>query len=412
MVGLCGINSCGNGDTTYLQAPFYVNQLPDAPNGVFGDSLVSACTNQIGINYYVAPINNAIGYNWTIPFGAEIVGQSDTNAVVVDYPANGSSGFVIVRGVNVCGLGEADSLSVTFEPVPGVDFCYLTVDSASQKTKLWWQKPAAAQSDSVVIARKVKGTSQFVVIATVKDTVPTSFLDTTSDPSSIEGESYQLAMKDSCGNIGAFSAAATHKSIYLYGYLGWSNIPKLYWTGYVGISDPNRFYRVLRDSIGNGSFKIVKDSIPFTAPKNYTDLQGANCINCSYRVEMLCETFCSPSAKSMAVKSTSRSNIKNRTAMPFDSTLTNVFLPSNELLKMLVTPNPAHDFLNVQFEGNTKNVQLKIFNLMGENIWKKDFPQIYSGQKISISLMDLPRGTYLLKVNDDRVIQLKKIIVE
>lgn len=145
--------------------------------------------------------------------------QLDSNEVVVDYPAYGFSGNVSVYATNVCGSGTSSILAITYENIPSVELCYITVDSATQKGLLWWQKPSAAQSDSIVIMRKNKISGIFEKLATIKDTVPTSYLDTTSNPGSIAGESYQMAIKDTCGNVGSFLALViTHKTILLTGY--------------------------------------------------------------------------------------------------------------------------------------------------------------------------------------------------
>lgn len=408
-IGIAGKNSCGLSDTLYTAVN--VLPLPGAAGNITGSTLISSCTNQLGIPYNIVPISNADNYVWALPSGAIIIGNADSNEVVVDYPAYGFSGNVSVYATNVCGSGASSNLAITYENIPSVELCYITVDSATQKGLLWWQKPIAAQSDSIVIMRKNKISGIFEKLVTIKDTVPTSYLDTTSNPGSIAGESYQMAIKDTCGNVGSFSTVITHKTIYLYGLLGWSNYPKLYWTPYEGINDTARYYRVMRDETGNGPFQAI-DSLPYNAVLNYTDTSASapSCLTCRYLIEMVYSTNCSPTNRIMLSKNTSRSNIKNKVAMPFDSTLLHNHPLSNFNLKYNLVPNPTTGNCILSTEQSLSNCQVSIYNLLGEEVWKFEQAEVAAQSKINLPLADFSKGTYVVKIRSDNAFSVQKII--
>ncbi|MBL0046871.1 MAG: T9SS type A sorting domain-containing protein [Bacteroidetes bacterium] len=411
-IGVAGKNSCGLSDTLYL----ILNKslLPQAAGAISGDTQISSCINQLGITYSIPAIAHATNYVWTLPDSAVIIGNADTNSIVVNYSPYGVSGNISVYGSNSCGNGAAATINITFEAIPRVELCYITVDSASQKSLLWWQKPNEAQSDSIVIMRKNKGTSLFEKVATVKDTVPTSYLDLASDPTTIEGESYQLAVKDTCGNVGSFSGVIIHKTIYLYGLLGWGNFPKLYWTPYLGSNDTLRYYRVMRDTLGAGPFNILKDSIAFNSTLNYTDTskKAATCPSCRYAIEMVYDVDCNPSARlNTLYRSTTRSNIKNKVAMPFDSTL--LFSSQIERLQnsIMVYPNPAKERISFYSFRQLNNINIQLFDMLGNSIFYDEIEALKVGEQSFIKTEAFTRGIYLLKISDSNDVIIRKIIL-
>ena len=408
-ISVTGINSCGSGIDT-ANYFFTASPLPLAAGAITGDSIISACTHQSGITYSIAAITNATNYVWTLPATATIVGNADTTSILVNYSAYGISGTVSVYGTNSCGAGASSSLAVNYIAIPKAEICGITVDTTSQKGVLSWQRPLESYADSIVILRKNTSTLQYDRIATVDNVSPGAYLDASSSPN-LRYETYKLAVKDSCGNIGDSSIAVTHKTIYLYGLLGWSNIPKSYWTAYEGISDTGRYYNVLRDSSGVGVFKIIEDSIPYNASLNYTDMNGAACLTCRYLIELVYSTDCDPSLRMMTSKSTSRSNVANRIAMPPDPIQTAVKNISTDEIKFSLQPNPAHENILISFQEAMKICSLELYNLIGEKIWSEQLAQVTYQTKQLISAEQLPRGAYLLKLASEKGISFRKIIL-
>jgi hypothetical protein len=84
---------------------------------IMGESNV--CQGTSGVIYSVPPINNATGYEWTVPAGASIVAGSNTNSITVDFSLIAVSGMITVYGTNSCGNGAVGpEFEVTVNPIP------------------------------------------------------------------------------------------------------------------------------------------------------------------------------------------------------------------------------------------------------------------------------------------------------
>lgn len=408
LIGVIGMNSCGVTDTAFYN--FNVSPLPQAAGAISGSTQIVSCLNQNNITYIIAPIANATNYVWTLPDSAVIVGNLDTNSIVVNYSPYGVSGTLSVYGTNSCGPGVSSNLAINYKPIPKAEICGISVDSATQKGILQWQRPLESYADSIVILRKNRTTNLYEKIATKANVSPGIYKDTTSSPN-LQAEEYKLAVKDSCENIGELSVAVNHRTIYLYGLLGWSNIPKLYWNDYEGINDTDRYYNVLRDVTGSGPFSIIKDSIPYNGPLNYTDVNGASCSTCRYLIELVYSSNCDPNLRIMTSKSTSRSNVANRVAMIFDTLLTNI-KGINSGVNFSVSPNPSKENMLVKFEGPIKNCDIEIYTIIGERIWRKSISNIQNNEIEVLPTQSFNRGVYILRLNPDGNDFYKKIILD
>ncbi len=408
-IKVVGENSCGTSDTAYYNLT--VALLPVAASAITGSTQISSCNNQKGISYSIAPIANATSYNWSLPDSANFVGNPNSNSIVVDYSPYGVAGNISVYGSNSCGVGASSTNNISYYAIPKAEICGISVDSATQKGILKWQRPLESYADSIVVLRKNISSSKYEKIATLNNVSPSEYLDLSAQSTpDLKAETYKLAVKDSCGFIGDSSVAVSHRTIFLYGLTGWSSIPKLYWTPYEGINDTGRYYNVLRDSSGSGVFKIIKDSIKYTAPLNYTDPDGAACFTCRYVVELVYLSDCNPNLRIMTNKSTSRSNVANRAAMPFDPLLTDI-RSLNTGIKFSLQPNPAHENIVITFDDANTHVELELLNLLGEKVYSNKFSEITSNAKRIISVENFTKGVYLLKLSSNRGAAFAKIVL-
>lgn len=111
-----GNNVCGSG-TVSAPYPVIVIQLPEDAGVVNGNAAV--CDGDAGIVYTVNPIQDATGYEWTVPAGAIIVAGANTNSITVNFPAPASGGVINVHGTNFCGNGNpSPDFAVSIKPVP------------------------------------------------------------------------------------------------------------------------------------------------------------------------------------------------------------------------------------------------------------------------------------------------------
>ncbi len=101
-----GNNSCGNGIVSNLAIT--VNSLPLSPGTISGP--INVCQGQSSVTYTVPQIANATSYIWTLPIGA--TGSSTSNSITVDYLTLPISGNFVVKGVNMCGIGDSSILTI------------------------------------------------------------------------------------------------------------------------------------------------------------------------------------------------------------------------------------------------------------------------------------------------------------
>ncbi|MFZ4522052.1 MAG: PKD domain-containing protein [Bacteroidales bacterium] len=80
-----------------------VNGIPAAAGTISG--LPAVCVNAIGVPYSIAPLQNALTYNWTLPLGASMASGSGTSSITVNFPNFVTTGNVRVAGVNNCFTG-------------------------------------------------------------------------------------------------------------------------------------------------------------------------------------------------------------------------------------------------------------------------------------------------------------------
>ena len=85
------------------------------------------------------------------------------------------------------------------------------------------------------------------------------------------------------------------------------------------------------------------------------------------------------------------------------STGTKELLFTNDLIK--VYPNPTNDRLNLELLKDNTNIQVELYDNIGNKI-----NSINTNNNYSSSLNDLPKGLYILKINNGEYIQIEKLI--
>jgi PKD-like domain/GEVED domain/Secretion system C-terminal sorting domain len=379
---------------------------PDSASAIQGPVNTGACINQTGIEYRINPIDNAVHYSWSLPSGASISGNPDTNSVLVNFAQNALSGFISVVGKNACGDGIGSSLFINYKQLPVPDFCRATIDSALQKTVLEWQKPTESYITDFIIYREISGI--YTAIDTVSNALFSSYIDTGSHPE-LKTEKYKIAVLDSCGSSGTLSAIIEHETIRLYGSVQPGGIAKLYWNDYKGINDPTRYYNLLRDTTGNGPFNdTLASNINPVAYMNFSDPQSASYPSCRYVIEMVFYSNCTPSARMLLNKSTSRSNIKNKTAL-FDSSSVGINQIHFNFDGIKVYPNPAKEKLLISNLNQNFTYEIELINSIGECVQRT----IISGSPIKeLNLGDYPSGLYFINVKSRTDQRSYKIQIE
>ncbi|MFZ4399669.1 MAG: T9SS type A sorting domain-containing protein [Bacteroidales bacterium] len=109
-ISVKGRNLCGDGSSSTIAV--IVNPLPSAAGIINGSPLVFQ--EQNSVIYTIAPIQNALSYEWTLPSGAS--GSSTTDSIIINYGPTAVSGNITVKGINNCGNGISASLPIIVDP--------------------------------------------------------------------------------------------------------------------------------------------------------------------------------------------------------------------------------------------------------------------------------------------------------
>lgn len=90
-----------------------IKAIPVQPGTITGAA--SFCPNDGNKLYGVAPLVGVSSYTWTLPAGATILSNPDSNAIFVQFGS--TAGQITVKGINSCGTGPAQTKSVTLTVV-------------------------------------------------------------------------------------------------------------------------------------------------------------------------------------------------------------------------------------------------------------------------------------------------------
>ena len=193
--------------------------------------------------------------------------------------------------VNVSGQCKPDTVPI----------CLITVDPASNKNQIIWEKPITIDIDSFRIYRDMIG--GFTHIASVSYSDLSTFIDTAQDINpGTNSYRYKLSVIDTCGNESDLSDY--HETI---GLVMQTAIPSVQfkWNQYIGFSFST--YRILRDDYGTNNWQVLDSVLSSDSLFNYEDPAFPS-FNTRYMVEAVHPFGCTSSKKATFYHS-SRSNI-------------------------------------------------------------------------------------------------------
>ena len=77
--------------------------------------------------------------------------------------------------------------------------------------------------------------------------------------------------------------------------------------------------------------------------------------------------------------------------------------------EIAIYPNPCSDRINIQFPGIKNSVEIHINSVLGKEVFSSEYRRV---QEISITLPRLPSGTYLVRIETDSEVFVKKLVVD
>ncbi len=387
-----GINSCGSGDSSYVNV--IVNPLPGSTGVITGNALLTVCPAASAESYYINPAGNATSYNWVISNGGVITYGANSDSIVVDFSSANGSGTIQVNAINACGNGSVSAaLNVHFMNLPTVDLCIVTVDTASLHNEIYWVRPQTTEIDSFKVYRKLTALTD-TLIGTVAYSSPSYLKDMlVIDNPNTNPYEYTISTIDACGNEGAKSAY--HKTMFLTVSNG-PGVMNLAWNQYVG--QTVNYYRILRDTTGSGNWELLNGLVPPSTNVYVDNAIPVTQPNTRYKVEVDWLTTCDPSRGAI---NTSRSNIKT-------SSFTVGLNYNISLSDVSIYPSPAHDIANIELQATWQHAQLSICNELGQLVYH----QKTNGDKVVLNTGNFAPGVYILSLQNEKGQISKKLIIE
>ena len=143
LVRVLPLGGCADGQVSRFYVT--VKTPPSAPANVNGTTTV--CEGAVA-TYNITPLAEVIGYQWQVPNGASIVGDSTGTQITVNFGTS-RGGQVCARGINSCGAGFWTCNNITIVPKPVVNAGNDTT-VCGLRTLLRGQTTASVQTWSVV----------------------------------------------------------------------------------------------------------------------------------------------------------------------------------------------------------------------------------------------------------------------
>ena len=297
--------------------------------------------------------------------------NGSTNDTLANIPVGNY--WVNVQDANGC----SDSLYFTLtapEPFDFEDICVLSVDSATGKNLVVWNKtPGQRTLEYRILKENAQG--QFVQIGIQPYLNLSVFTDQSSNPQT-QPDRYKIALLDSCGN--SSDTSDFHRTIHLQSNLGSSGEVNLSWTPYLG--KPVQSYEIWR-WITSGN--LVQIATVAASVSSYTDLNPPVASNVYYVVNAVFPSSCSPVAGKNTAFDISKSNILNQTGIGFNEI--------QALRNMRVYPNPNGGVFTVEFSNIDDIQSVSIIDGVGRVI---RHIKTVDNTKILVDLRNEPKGVY------------------
>jgi hypothetical protein len=312
-----------------------------------------------------------------VPSGAIILSGQNTTAISVLWGLN--SGNISVAAANSCGNSPASLLAVTLSPAPPMPgpisgpstICANTTNNfsiapVSGGTINWTVPPDATISSG-------QGTEQITVIWGL----------TAGNVSVTTGNSCGISMPSNLyvatETIPAAAQSITGSDTVCQGYGG---------------------YQFSIPAISNAT--SYQWSLPQGA--SISQGQGTNSIQVDF----------SGSAVSGSMTASGSNLCGTGPASSIDITvMVCTGITENQLLsQIIIYPNPVHGLLNIAIRGAEKQLSLKITDLSGHLLYKKELANLSETEGHQIDVSGFAAGVYLVKLQNDSRVYLGKFTVK
>ena len=267
-----------------------------------------------------------------------------------------------------------------------LEICYITSDSENYtNNRIYLNSQGNYNIQEYQIYRETSALNEYELIGSVSGD-ESSYLDTETNNQQ-QQKKYKVATLDSCGNISDLSIA--HYNTLLSATVAVDGSVSLEWQPYVGIEYST--FNIWR-SIDEEAFTLLSQ-LP-SDQFNFNDTE-ADIDTYNYEYYVGIEVQDCESSRSVNDIVELRSNLLNVGVL--SNTEFDIF---NQIS---IYPNPAEDFVIINIEGNLQLIGVEIYNTIGQLINRS--------KDTIISTENLGSGLYIFKVQTDKGVAVKNIVV-
>ena len=269
--------------------------------------------------------------------------------------------------------------------------CYVSSDEVEPtKNRIFINNQGNYNVSSYEVLRETNNANIYSVIGNI-DSNLNSFLDNNSDNNSQEYR-YKVRLVDLCGNTSQDSEL--HKTILLQSSISVNNNVNLSWTDYEGADVPS--YNIYR-KINNENYELLAEISSNST--SYNDQTADASLN-SYEYYIAVQVNDCNIASSRSSSRNNLTEIKSNRQQVGDSSLSLDELDFKNSISIF--PNPATNTINITINSNTNYIKSEVYNILSQRILKTD--------KKSISIENLSKSTYVLKIYTEKGVVIKKFI--
>jgi hypothetical protein len=242
-------NGCFKKDTTIITQP--------------GNIIVSHSTSTVPCSGALIGSVSLSVSGGIVPYHYTWNSLPDTTSIIVNLP----TGTYVATITDDNGCIKYDTSIVIQDnlPMPStplVSICAVTVDSATGKNKIIYEKNGIRHSSLYKIYRETSVANQYTVTGSQPSNAYSTYIDTSSVPAQ-QPYRYKITEMDSCGN--EFSLSPYHKTIHLTSNVGVNNEINLLWNQYEGVIYSTHFiYRSVNGGLANNLAQVSSSTTSFT----------------------------------------------------------------------------------------------------------------------------------------------------
>jgi hypothetical protein len=280
----------------------------------------------------------------------------------------------------------------------------VTTDSATNYNYniVYWDKTSYTNVDSFILYRKDAISSNYLRIGAVSKDSLSRFIDTSFSIGGPNGGNpqysswtYKLAIRDTCGNIGAMSPY--HQTMFV--QESGSNFSWNAYTVESGQANPVTGYSFWRDNSNTGSWHVLVNTTGTSA----TDPNYATYPNGNWRVDAI-GFSCTPTLRLAGNNNTQSTYSKahSNTSKPEATGIKQMFSGVNQIS---VYPNPTNGIFIIE-TNSTEKQTIQVFDVAGKLVLTKT---ITGTANIDAGILN--EGVYNMTITGNESVVNKRLVI-